>query len=260
MTPEKSLFQQVPDRMSKLALIIFTFLLTGVAKSQGVEFPSSPNGQVFDPAGWLGADRIVRLENELSRYRRNHGIEVFVVLWSRSLPSGATLEELALRIGETWSQQDLWAVVLHLPESLHRPVVVSKNISGQFLAEQSVEDTVRSAVSRGMQEPHTRARIEALALETGEELTFYKSRALLEQTRPAISAARALLEGTQPQGLRLFPAMAFIIPTLFLIIILCRFRRRSESLSFPARTWHRRLSASWGGGNQITVSFPPRAP
>ena len=52
--------------MSKLALIIFTLLLPGAAKSQGVEFPSSPDGQVFDPTGWLGADRIVRLRRAKS--------------------------------------------------------------------------------------------------------------------------------------------------------------------------------------------------
>jgi len=246
--------------MSKLALIICTLLLPGAAKSQGVEFPSSPDGQVFDPTGWLGADRIVRLENELSRYRKNHGIEVFVVLWNRSLPSRTTLEDLALRVGETWAQQALWAVVLHLPESLHRPVVVSKNTSGKFAGEQSIEDAMQSAVARGMKEPHNRARVESLALETAEELTFYKNWALLEQMPPTVGDAKALLKGTQPQRPLHLQAMALTIPTLFLIIILCRFVRRSTSLSFPARTWHRRLDASWGGGNQITVSIPPRAP
>ena len=246
--------------MPKLLPIILALLLPGIAKSQGVEFPAPPNGQVLDPTGWLGTDRIVRLENELSRYQKNHQVDVFVVLWSRSLPPRTTLEELAMRLGETWSRQPLWAVVLHLPESLHRPVVVSRSTSSSLSGEQSIDDARQSAVSRGMKEPHTRARIESLALETGEELIFWKNRALLEQTTSTTDDSKTPPQGEQLHRPLLPPAMGLIFPALLLIIILRRFRQRHASLTFPARTWHRRLNASWGGANQITVSIPPRSP
>lgn len=249
-----------PDLMLKLLPIILALLLPGMAKSQGVEFPAPPNGQVFDPAGWLGADRIIRLENELSRYQKNHQVDVFVVLWSRSLPPRTTLEELAVRLGETWSQQPLWAVVLHLPESLHRPVVVSRNTSGPLPGEQFIDDARQSAVSRGMKEPHTRARIESLALEIGEELIFCKNRELLEQTTSTTGDSNTLPQGEQLHRPLLPPAIVLIFPALLLIVISCRFHQRSASLTFPARTWRRRLNASWGGANPITVSIPPRSP
>ena len=80
--------------MPRLLLIMFILGLPGVATAQGVAFPNPPAGQVFDPTGWLGEDRILRLEKELGRYRKHHAVDVVVVLWSRGLSPQTTLEDL----------------------------------------------------------------------------------------------------------------------------------------------------------------------
>lgn len=248
------------DLMPRLLLIIFALLLPGIATSQGIEFPSPPRGHVLDPSGWLGEDRTLRLEEELSHYRRNHDIDVFVVLWSRSLRPQTTLEELALRIGETWSRQSLWAVVLHLPESLYRPVVVTRSTSTQLSGDESIEGARQSAVSRGMKEPHTRARIESLALETGEELIFWKNQVLHEQNLSASGIPIALYADKQPPERLLPPPIILISLILLPIIIILRLRRRFAPLTFPETTWRYRLQAKWSGGNRIIVSIPPPTP
>ncbi len=245
--------------MPRLLLIIITVLLPGLAKSQGVEFPSPPRGQVLDPSGWLGEDRTLRLEEELGRYRRNHDVDVFVVLWSRSLGSETTLEELALRIGETWSRQSLWAVVLHLPESLYRPVVVTRNTSAKLSGEKPLEVVRQSAVSRGMKEPHTRARMEALALETGEELIFWKNQALRGQNQSKSGIPDDPHPEKQSREKLLPPPIILISLTLLPIVIIRCLRRRFAPLTFPETTWRFRLQAKWSGGSRIIVSIPPRA-
>ena len=83
--------------MPHFCLILFLLIMPGIARSQGIAFPPSPDGQVFDPSGWLGEDRIHRLEEELGRFRQDHAVDVIVVLWSRGIPPRASMEDLAQR-------------------------------------------------------------------------------------------------------------------------------------------------------------------
>ncbi|MED5418997.1 MAG: hypothetical protein VYA27_09855, partial [Verrucomicrobiota bacterium] len=80
-------------------LIFLCLLLPGVAAVLAIDFPQPPDGQVLDAGGWLGEERKSRLEEELSRYRTSHALDVLVVLWDRGLPPGTTLEDLARRVG-----------------------------------------------------------------------------------------------------------------------------------------------------------------
>ena len=247
--------------MPHFCLILFLLIMPGITRSQGIAFPPSPDGQVFDPSGWLGEDRIHRLEEELGRFRQDHAVDVIVVLWSRGIPPRASMEDLAQRIGDAWSRQPLWAVVLHVPESLHRPVVVTRSDAEPLPGDQSIEVARQTAVTRGMKEPHTRARVEALALETAEELTFWTSRILLGEDRATTANAHILPSAQLTR--RSFPAIATISGSVALCVltlmgILSFRKRRYGPLFFPETNWKRRLRADWSGGNNITVSIPQR--
>lgn len=247
--------------MSRIFLLIFGLLLPTLASSQSIDFPPPPAGHVLDAGDWLGPGRKARLEQELGRYRRNHDLNVLVVLWNRGLPPGTTLEALAARLGETWAHHGLWAIILHVPDSLQRPVVVAGNRTSRSRDDEAIALAVSASVSRGMKERSTRARIESLALEVGEELAFLKNRAA-HQNGQVVSNKN--LPDPPDRGLRLPMLPGALIPiTLALLLIgviavIYLLRRRTTGLFFPETHWRRRLGAPWGGGPRIIVSVPPR--
>ncbi len=236
-------------------------LLPGVTAGQAIDFPHPPPGQVLDTGGWLGEARKSRLEGELGRYRTSHALDVLVVLWDRGLPPGTTLEELAGRVGETWARHDLWTVVLHVPDSLRRPVVVFGGRASAHFEEEATGLALHNAILRGMKERSTRSQIEALALELGEEFTFLKNHAAHERKQIMALSTRQNLSAEERDQSMIF--WAFIATACALlavgVVALSRlFKRRPADLHFPETHWRRRLGAAWSGGGRIVVSLPPR--
>ncbi len=247
--------------MNRILPLMLGLLLPTLVTGQSIDFPPAPTGHVLDAGEWLGPGRKARLEQELGRYRGNHDLNVLVVLWNRGLPPGTTLEGLAARLGQTWNHHGLWAVILHIPDSLQRPVVVAGNRASQSRDDEAIALAISTSVSRGMKERSTRARIEALALEVGEELAFLKNRAAHHRGQVISNDARPdPIEG----GLRL-PMLSGALVTSALALLLIGviavvylFRRRTTGLFFPETHWRDRLGAPWSGGPRIIVSVPPR--
>ena len=241
--------------------LILCLLLPELATGQSIDFPNPPRGHVLDAGDWLGPGRRTRLEEELGRYHRNHELNVLVVLWDRGLPPGTTLEGLAQRLGKTWIPHGLWAVVLHIPDSLQRPVVVAGDRTSPPCDGEAIALAVSTSVSRGMKERTTRARIESLALEIGEELAFLKNRTDHQRRHSMANHAQlSLREGDLqlPMLSRTFIASALALFLIGAITLIYLFRRRPAGLLFPETHWRRRLGAAWSGGTRIIVSVPPR--
>jgi len=245
-----------------LRLLFFLCLfLPGVVTGQAIDFPHPPSGQVFDTGGWLGEERRSRLEEELGHYRTSHALDVLVVLWDRGLPPEATLEDLARRVGETWARHDLWAVVLHVPDSLSRPVVVFGGRASTDYEDEDAGLALHNAVSRGMKERSTRAQLESLGLELGEEFVFLKNRAAHERTQVlAIHDQQHLVKQERPQPMifRAFITTMLTLLAIGVVAVIHLVKRRPSDLRFPETQWRRRLGATWSGGSRIVVSLPPR--
>lgn len=227
------------------------------------EFPNPPAGQVLDIGDRLGSERRGRLESELRRLRSEYNLDVMVVLWTGSLPPSTGLEDLARRLGETWAREDLWAVVLHVPDSLHRPAVASGGSFLETVTEQAAFDAQARAIFRGTKERTPNAQVEALALELGEEFVFLQHRRDYE--RKGIVAAqdeqlRAREDRQQAMIVRAIIATLFALLAVALVAVLYFFKRRPSNLAFPDTRWRRRLGAKWCGGNPVVVSIPSRTP
>ena len=249
--------------MNLRTLLSFSLVLSfspGVA-GQSIDFPHPPPGQVLDTGGWLGDERKARLESELSRHRKSHGLDVLVILWDRGLPPETTLEELAERVGETWTRESSWVVVLHVPDSLLRPAAV---FGGEARARHAGEEAglaLYNALSRAMKERTTRARVEALGLELAEEFVFLRNRATYERKRIASIHQEQLRDRAESHHSMIFRAvMATLLALLAVGVVgvIYLLKRRPSNLHFPETHWRRRLGASWSGGGQIVVSLPPR--
>ena len=243
-------------------LIILLFFCSSVSVwSQVIEFPNPPSGQVLDAGSWLGDERRERLENELGRYRSSYAIDVMVVLWDRGLPPETGLEELAGRLGETWAREDLWIVVLHVPDSLHRPALVCGGEVTKRLAGETVKEAMLAATLRGMKERTTRAQVEALGLEAGEEFIFLKARAELDRKLGVAAHDQQLRDREARHQAMIFrAAMATVLAltAVATVAVLYFIRRRPTDFTFPETRWRRRLGAKWSGGGHIVVSLPPR--
>ena len=247
--------------MNMRFLTFLCLLLPEVVAGQTIDFPQPPEGQVLDTGGWLGEERKSRLEEELGRYRTSHDLDVLVVLWDRGLPPGTTLEDLARRVGETWARHDLWTVVLHVPSSLMRPVVVFGGRASTPHEDEATGLALDNAVSRGMKERTTRSQVEALALEIGEEFIFLKNHAAHERKQSMVPGTQQHLPGEerhQSMMFRAFIATAFALLAIGVVAVIYLFKRRPSDLHFPETHWRRRLGAAWGGGSRIVVSLPPR--
>ena len=247
--------------MNLRLLSFLCLLLPELATGQAIDFPGPPDGQVLDAGGWLGEDRKSRLEMELGHYRSRHDLDVLVILWDRGLPPGTTPEELASRVGQSWARQDLWTVVLHVPASLMRPAVAFGGRASTTYGEEATALALRNAVSRGMKERTTRAQVEALALELGEEFTFLKNQANNERQQNMALISRQDLAGEESSQTMMFRAIlatTFVLLAAGVATIIYLLKRRPSGLHFPETRWRRRLGAAWSGGSPIVVSLPPR--
>ncbi len=228
---------------------------------QTIDFPNPPLGQVLDAGDWLGEDRRVRLEKELRHYRKRYEVDVMVILWDRGLPPETSLDELALRVGQTWERESFWVVVLHIPDSLLRPAVVYGGRATKRYLEEIPGLALHSASTRGMKERTTRAQVEALGLELGEEFVFLRHRAEFERKEQLASQKEKLENSEERHQTMIFRA---VIATLLALVavgvvaLIYMTKRKPTDLSFPETRWRRRLGGSWSGGGQIVVSLPPR--
>jgi hypothetical protein len=244
-------------------LILGTLLLPASLRAQVTDFPPPPAGQVLDAGDRLGSERRARLEGELGRLRTQYHLDVMVILWDRSLPPETGLEELATRIGETWAREDLWAVVLHLPDSVHQPTLV---IGGEYLKTipgDSADDALHDAQFRGMKERTSFEQVAALGLEIGEELVYLKNRITLERKEYVANRDHLLRAQEERHQRMIFRGAVVTIVALVAVAVLAvlyLFRRRPSNLEFPATRWRRRLGAEWSGGGNIVVSIPSRMP
>ena len=243
-------------------LLILSLLAPTLAVGQAIEFPYPPAGQVLDAGSWLGDERRSRLESALGRYRKSYQIDVMVVVWERGLPPETSLEDLAERVGETWAREPLWVVILHIPDSLHRPTAVYGGSGTKNFQEEVPAVALHSAVLRGMKERTTRAQVEALGLEAGEEFVFLKNRREFEHKEHLAHHHHQQLQG--PEGRHQSMIFRAVIATLLALVavgvvaLLYLRRRRPSDLQFPETRWRRRLGGKWSGGGQIVVALPPK--
>lgn len=242
-------------------LLMLSLLAPTLAVGQAIEFPNPPAGQVLDAGSWLGDERHARLESALGRYRKSYQIDVMVVLWERGLPPETSLEELAERVGETWAREPLWVVILHIPDSLYRPTAVYGGSGTKRFREEVPAVALHSAVLRGMKERTTRAQVEALGLEAGEEFVFLKHRREFEHKEHLAQHHQQLKDQEGRHRSMIFRA---VIATLLALVavgvvaLLYLRRRRPSDLQFPETRWRRRLGGKWSGGGQIVVALPPK--
>ncbi|MBJ05711.1 MAG: hypothetical protein CMO40_01120 [Verrucomicrobiaceae bacterium] len=243
--------------LSFLALLLLPLPTAG----QSIDFPGRPPGHVLDTGNWLGDARKNRLEAELSRYRTSHDLDVLVILWDRGCPPGVSLEELARRIGETWSREADWVVVLHVPGSLLQPATAFGGRAQDRPEEEETGLALYSALSRAMKERNVRGRVEALALELAEEIVFMKNRSTYEQERIASffeQQQRSRAESRQSMIFRAVMATVLALVAVGVVALIYLLKRRPNNLYFPETLWRYRLGAAWSGGGPIVVSLPPR--
>lgn len=243
------------------SIVFLCLLCPTLARGQAIEFPNPPLGQVLDAGSWLGDARRIHLENELGRYRKAYQIDVMVVLWDRGLPPETGVEELAERLGETWTRENIWVVVLHIPDSLHRPAIVAGGVGTKRFMGGLTELALQSAALRGMKERTTRAQIEALGLEAGGEFVFLKNRSEFERKEYVAHHDQQLRDQEDRHQSMIFRAVISTLLALMavgVVAALYLLKGRPTDLEFPQTRWRRRLGAKWSGGGQIVVSLPPR--
>lgn len=236
--------------------------------SLGAEEPTLPNppvGHVLDRSEWLSRPQTEQLDTELARLRREHKVDVIVVVWDRSLPVDDDLDAFARHLGEQWAREDLWALILQMPESVNRPAVAYDGNVIAALRPEPVANAIRQAVNRGMKDWSEPARLRSVGLEVAEELVYLRLRRQFEQN--TIKEARAeeiAAEKRKKETLmiRITVAVMAAILVLGTIIAIRVFmgRRGPARMTFPATRWRRRLQAPWCGGSDLVTTFTPPEP
>lgn len=242
-------------------LLLLLLLSPAALRGQATEFPKPPDGQILDTGGWLGENRRANLEAELGRYRKEYEIDVMVILWDHGLPPETSLEELADRLGETWAREDLWLVVVHIPDSLRYPAVVAGGPATGSVREEALSGALLRAIDRGMKERTTRAQVEALALEAGEEFVFLRNRSALEQKLQVAAQhqqARTREASHETMILRALVVTLLALAAVGALAVVYLLKRHPNHLEFPNTRWRSRLGAKWSGGGHIVVSLPTR--
>jgi uncharacterized membrane protein YgcG len=249
--------------MIVLRMLLVLLVLPLSAAGDEFQLPNPPAGQVLDQPKWLSRESKVNLENELARLRQSHEVDVLVVIWKHAVPTGMDPEQLARQLGKTWSREDLWALVLHLPETINTPFVawggqVLENIAGIPSA-----PAIDAAVARGLKEWTEQERVASVSLNLGEELVFLQHRRAGEDKVRQQQIATTQTEATQ-EGRTLFIRIALIILGIFTAaaiaaaaVVWRRIRSRPATFHFPQTRWQRRLGASWSGGSKLITSFTP---
>ena len=240
-----------------LALILFPLASPG----EEPVLPVPPSGQVLDQNEWLDLDQRNQLESELTRFRQSHDVDVLVVIWNQALDPGTDLKQLARRLGKTWSRENLWALVLHHPDSEAPPIAAWGGNLLEDLGKPSPEGAFHDALARGLKEWTDQDRVSGIALNLGEEMVF-----LQLQQRTALKAhkqqqATALAAAKQNGRAKTIRYSLITLASLITVALgtagWIRYRSRPTSFQFPKTRWRRRLGASWSGGSNLVSSFTP---
>jgi len=243
-----------------LLLILCLLVLAPTVRAQETLLPNPPLGQVLDRKEWLGENRAVALEERLRRYRSDIGIDVLVVVWDRELPENQTLEELTRKLGKTWAREELWAVVLTAPNSLQRPEICYGGIVADQIDAKSLDHAVAQAIVRGLKDWTEQARIEAVALEIGEEFAYLMQRRTQELAfvRERVADITAVHQKTQKKQTfkYIFSALSLVLALSAALYFWLKLRRRGP-YEFPETRWRKRLGGSWSGGSTIAATLPP---
>lgn len=229
------------------------------------DLPDPPAGHVLDRADWMPRQETKQLETELSRLRREHRLDVIVVVWDRDLPAGQDAEHLARQLGQGWAREEFWAIVLQMPESAGRPVVAYDGPVITRPGPELVDESLRNATNRGMKEWSDPARLRSVALEVAEELVYLRLRRQFEQdgiTKAEAEASAATRRTTETLLMRITIAAmtGILIFGTIIAIRLCIRRRGPAELTFPPTRWRRRLNAPWCGGSDLVATFNPPDP
>ena len=251
--------------MNLLRFLLLLLLLPNAAGAEPPPLPNPPVGHVLDRSGWLSGPDTNELETELSRLRKEHLIDVIVVAWDRSLPVDHDLDAFARRLGQSWAREDLWAVVLQMPDTVNRPAIAYEGAAIDSLRKEPVEAAIETAVDRGMKEWTEPARLSGVALNLAEELVYLRLRRQHEQNTIKKAQTKALAIAKQRKENLMIRVTGGIMATILLIgtVLAARLiirRRRPAQLTFPETRWRRRLAAPWCGGSDLVTTFTPPDP
>lgn len=245
--------------MTVFRILLVLLVIPFAASAADFELPNPPAGQILDQDDWLGRDDKKHLEGELTRFRDAHGVDVLVVIWSQAFGSEGDLQDLARRLGETWSRESLWAVVVQHQESPDRPFTAWGGELLEKFTAGSLDESLREAVSRGLKEWSDRNRVSGVALNLGEELVFHRNRHQAEREAlqfQQLATETAAKQQGRTQVIRYsLLGLAILIAAALLVIGWIRYRSRPTKFQFPQTRWRRRLGASWSGGSNLNTSF-----
>ena len=219
----------------------------------------APVEHVIDTAGTLDEEVRSSLETEFRRIRHTHAIDVHAVVWDDDVPADVDLRQLATRLGESWSREKAWIVVVQATGD-------SEEIAGAHGGfshgrESAAEDAaLAEGLARGRREWTAPSRLAYSALEAAEELIFLQNRRILEQRlasteRASSRSRRAELWNT---GIVRISAACAAILLLGLLAVVFRAGTRPsqpDEHRFPEIPWQRRLGAPWSGGGNIRVNY-----
>jgi hypothetical protein len=248
--------------MNLLPLALILFLSPLAAGANDSPRPNPPTGHVLDHRGWLPKPHVQQLETELSRLRTEHHVDVLVIVWNRTPPPDNDLEALARHLGQTWARENLWAVVLQVPDNVKHPVVAYEGAVIDTLRRDAVDQAIRAAVDRGVKEWTEPDRLASVALGLGEELVYLRLRRQHEQDSITAAETKAAAVAKQQKDGRTMRTALGVTAALLLIggILTARIlirRRGPARLTFPDTRWRRRLGAPWCGGGDLVTTFTP---
>ncbi len=216
---------------------------------------------MLDQDQWLDREQRSQLESELTRLRQTHAVDVLVIIWSQAFDSETDPEQLARRLGATWSREDLWALVLHRPDATTHPLAVWGGPLLEDSADSSLDKPLRDALARGLKEWTGRDRVSGVALNLGEELVFLQSRRRAELAARQQQQTSARAEAGHPGWTGIIRYALIAVAVLIAIALVATgwilYRSRPTSLRFPKTRWRRRLGANWSGGSNLITSFTP---
>ncbi len=243
-------------------VILLALAAAPAGVAQTADFPTPPVGHVLDPGRWLPDEPRRTLEDELLRIRREHDIDVLVILWDHSLPVGVPLDELARRLGEAWAREPFWAVVLHVPYSARHPVIRHGGPIASRIPEDALAEALLRGASRGAKESTPQGRVVSTALEVSEEFIFLLNRRdMVQSSFRAELAARKEKHHARMSRILTLAITAFALGLVLAGALgwyLLHRRRLPPTLEFPDTRWRRRLGAGWSGGRSLLVTIPAK--
>lgn len=230
-----------------------------LAEAQTSVPPPTPVEHVIDTTGTLDEEVRSTLEAECRRIRDAHAIDVHAVVWDNDLPADVDLQLLAARLGETWSRERAWVVVVQVPGEPGN-IIGAHGGFGDGEGSAAADSAMALGLARGRREWTASNRLAHSALEAAEELIFLRNRRSLEQRLASSETAagdprRADLWNI---GIVRISAACAALLLLGLLVVVHRAGTRSSSPDerrFPDIPWNPRLGGPWSGGGNIRANY-----